>query len=140
MTDLSHRQSTDAAETASAGELVRQAAEQISRLVRDELALARAEMTAKGKQAGVGAGLLGGGGVVALYGVAALIAALILGLATAMPHWLAALIVGVLLLAAAGAMAMMGRDRVKQALPPMPEATVASVKADIDEVKERAQK
>jgi hypothetical protein len=126
------------ARSASTGELVRQAAEQISRLVRDELALAKAEMTAKGKRAGIGAGLLGGGGAVALYGVAVLIAAAILGLAEAMPAWLAALIVGVLLLGAAGALALVGRARVREALPAVPEETVRSVRADIDEVKERA--
>jgi hypothetical protein len=124
--------------SASTGELVRNAAEQISRLVRDELALAKAEMADKGKRAGVGAGLLGGGGVVALYGVAALIAALILGLAEGLPAWLAALIVGVVLLGAAGVMALVGRSRVREALPPVPEETVRSVRADIDEVKERA--
>jgi hypothetical protein len=126
------------ARPASTGDLVRQAAEQISRLVRDELALAKAEMTAKGRRAGVGAGLLGGGGAIALYGVAALTAAVILGLAEVMPAWLAALIVGVLLLGAAGALAMVGRARVKEALPAMPEETVRRVRADIDEVKERA--
>jgi hypothetical protein len=136
MTDV--RQSDN--RSASTGDLVRQAAEQISRLVRDELALAKAEMTAKGRRAGVGAGLLGGGGAVALYGVAALTAALILGLAEVLPAWLAALIVGVLLLGVAGTMALVGRERVKEALPPVPEETVRSVRADIDEVKERAHK
>jgi len=126
------------ARSASTGDLVRQAAEQITRLVRDELALAKAEMTDKGRRAGVGAGLLGGGGAIALYGVAALIAAVILGLAEAMPAWLAALIVGVLLLGAAAVLALVGRARVKQALPAVPEETVRSVRADIDEVKERA--
>jgi Flp pilus assembly protein TadB len=127
-------------DTQSTGELVRHAAEQISRLVRDELALARAEMTEKGKRAGIGAGLLGGGGAVALYGVAVLIAALILGLGEAMPYWASALIVGVLLLAAAGVMGMAGRSRVRQALPPVPEETVRSVKADVDELRERARR
>jgi uncharacterized membrane protein YqjE len=124
----------------STGELVRQAAEQISRLVRDELALARVEMTEKGKRAGMGAGLLGGGGVVALYGVAALLTAVVLALAEVMPAWLAALIVAVVLFAVAGVLAVLGRKRVKQATPPVPEETVRSVKADIDEVKERAQR
>jgi hypothetical protein len=128
------------AQDASAGELVRQTAEQISRLVRDELALARAEMTEKGKKAGVGAGLLGGGGLVALYGVAALLTAVVLGLAEAMPAWLAALIVAVVLFAVAGVLALLGRREVKQATPPVPQQAVQSVKADIDEVKERAQR
>jgi hypothetical protein len=124
----------------STGELVRQAAEQISRLVRDELALTRAEMTEKGKKAGVGAGMLGGGGLVALYAVAALLTAVVLGLAEAMPAWLAALIVAVLLSAVAGVLAMFGRKEVTQAVPPVPQETVHSVKADIDEVMERAKR
>jgi hypothetical protein len=138
MTDPSQRPNDVSDRTASTAELVRQAAEQMSRLVRDELALARAEMTEKGKRAGIGAGLLGAGGVIALYGVAALLAALILGLATGMPAWLAAAIVGVLLLAAAAIMTLVGRSRVQQALPPVPQEAAASVKADIDELKERA--
>src|SRR3954451_24381964 len=69
-----------AAQEPATGELVRQVSEQISRLVRDELALAKVEMTQKGKRAGVGAGLLGGAGVVALYGVAALLTAVVLAL------------------------------------------------------------
>jgi hypothetical protein len=112
----------------------------MSRLVREELALAKAEVTQKGKRAGVGAGLLGGGGVVALYGVAALLAAVVLALAEVMPAWLAALIVAVVLFAAAGVLVLLGRKQVKQGTPPVPEETVRSVKADIDEVKGRAQR
>jgi hypothetical protein len=139
MTDAPRNPSADAPD-ASTGELVRQAAEQISRLVRDELALAKAEMTEKGKKAGVGAGLLGGGGLVALYGVAALLAAVGLGLAEVMPGWLAALIVAVVLFAVAAVLAVSGRQQVKLAVPPVPQETMHSVKADIDEVKERAQR
>ena len=137
MTDTTHNAPTRDAEP-SVAELVQQSTEQISRLVRDELRLARAEMAEKGKQAGVGAGLLGGGGVVALYGVAALLTAIVLGLAEVMPAWLAALIVAVVLLAVAGVMAALGRNRVKQAVPPVPEQAVRSVQADVDEVKGRA--
>jgi hypothetical protein len=139
MTDVT-RNTSAGAQDGSTAELVRQAAEQISRLVRDELALARAEMTEKGKKAGVGAGLLGGGGLVALYGIAALLTAIVLGLAEAMPAWLAALIVAVLLFAVAGIMAVLGRKEVRQAAPPVPQEAVDSVKADIDEVKERAKR
>jgi hypothetical protein len=123
---------------ASTAELVKQAAEQISRLVRDELALAKAEMTEKGKRAGLGVGLFGGVGVVAAYGLGALLVAVVLGLAEVMPAWLAALIVAVLLFAIAGGLALAGRAELKKAAPPMPEQAVRSVKADIDEVKERA--
>jgi hypothetical protein len=136
MADVRERPEVEAASTA---ELVRQAAEQMSRLVRDELALARAEMAEKGKRAGIGAGLLGAGGVVALYGVAVLIATVILGLwAAGLPAWAAALIVAVVLLVTAGVLTLAGRSRVRQALPPVPAETVSSVKADIDEVKGRA--
>jgi hypothetical protein len=125
---------------AGTGDLVRQAADQISRLVRDELALARAEMVEKGKRAGTGAGLLGGGGAVALYGVAALLAAVVLGLAEGMPAWLAALIVAAALFAVAGVLAVLGRRQVAQGVPPVPQEAARSVKADIDEVRERAQR
>src|ERR1700735_2332070 len=90
------------APAASTGDLVKQLSEQVSRLVRDELRLAQLEMTRKGKQAGVGAGLLGGSGIIALYAVGCLLAAAIIGLATAVAAWLAALIVGVVLLLIAG--------------------------------------
>ena len=139
MTEVPASTSPDQRE-ASTGELVRQAAEQISRLVRDELTLARAELAAKGKRAGTGAGLLGGGGLLALYGVAALLTAVVLGLAETMPAWLAALIVAVVLFAVAGVLAVLGRTRVRQATPVVPEQTVRSVQADIEEVTERAQR
>jgi uncharacterized membrane protein YqjE len=124
----------------STAELVRQASEQVSRLVREELRLARTEMAEKGKRAGTGAGLLGGGGVVALYGIAAVLMAVVLGLAEVMPAWLAALLVGIVLLIAAAAMALLGRKKVQQATPPVPQQTVESVKADVDEVKERTRR
>jgi Flp pilus assembly protein TadB len=122
-------------------ELVKTAAEQISRLVRDELRLAQTELAQKGKHAGMGAGLFGAGGLVALYGVAALLTAVVLLLAYVMPAWLAAVIVGVVLLAVAGGLAMVGKKQVQQAAPPVPEDTVRSVKADVatvaDAVRER---
>ena len=122
---------------ASTAELVRTAAEQISRLVRDELTLARAEIAEKAKKAGTGAGLLGGSGVIALYGLAALLAAAILGLAVAMPAWLAALIVAVLLFATAGVLALVGRRELEHAKPPVPEETMRSVKRVVEDLKER---
>ncbi|HEX8628051.1 MAG TPA: phage holin family protein [Catenuloplanes sp.] len=115
----------------STSELVQRASEQISRLVRDELALARAELTEKGKHAGVGVGLFGGGGALALYGLGALIATFILLLALVMPAWVAALIVAVVLFIAAGVMALLGKKQVKQAVPPVPRAAADSVKADV---------
>src|ERR1700759_1850180 len=97
------------------GELVAKVSEHSSRLVRDELRLAQAEMTQKGKKMGWGAGLLGGAGLVALFGFGALVAAAILGLALLVAAWVAALIVaGVLFVVAAG-VAVVGKKEIRQA-------------------------
>jgi MFS family permease len=121
---------------ASVGDLVTRASEQISRLVRNEMLLAQAELKEKGKRAGTGVGLFGAAGLTALYGVGALIAGAIIGLAAAVPAWLAAVIVGVVLLAIAGVAALMGKKEVQQATPPIPEETVASVREDVNVVKD----
>jgi uncharacterized membrane protein YqjE len=119
----------------STSELVQRASEQITRLVRDEIALAKVELAEKGKHAGIGVGLFGGGGVLALYGVGALIATLIIVFDLFLPLWLAALIVTVVLFAVAGILALLGKKQVTKASPPEPAEAVASVKADVDEVK-----
>ena len=124
----------------STGQLVTQLSEQVSRLVRDELQLTRLEMTRKGKQAGTGAGLLGGSGVVALYGLACLVACAIIAISGAIAAWLAALIVGAALLAAAGIAAMLGRSRLRRATPPVPRQALGSVQADVQEIKERVRR
>jgi uncharacterized membrane protein YqjE len=118
------------------GELVKDLSTQVSTLVRQELELAKVELTAKGKQAGIGAGMLGGAGLFALYGVGALVATAILALATVVEGWLAALIVAVVLFALAGVLALMGRARARRAGPPVPEQTVATVKEDVRYTKE----
>ena len=120
------------------GELVKQLSEQMSTLVRRELQLAQLELQEKGKRAGIGAGLFGGAGAIALYGLGVLIAAAVLVLATAVEPWLAALIVGVVLLAVAGIAGLMGKKQVDQAVPPAPEQAIQSTKRDVNEVKERA--
>jgi hypothetical protein len=125
---------------ASTAELVRLAAEQISRLVRDELQLARVEMSVKARRFGTGAGLFGAAGFVALYGIGALIAALILSLALVVPAWLAALIVGVTMFVIAGLMALLGRGQFRRAVPATPEQTLNSVKADVQTVAEAVRK
>ena len=121
----------------STGELVTMMSEQVSVLIRDELKLARLEMTSKGKQAALGAGMFGASGVVVVYGVGCLLACAIIAISGVMAAWLAALIVGVALLAAAGCAALLGRRRMRKAAPPVPEQAVADVKADIGEIKER---
>ncbi|MCY1142464.1 phage holin family protein [Actinoplanes sp. Pm04-4] len=117
------------------GQLVSQLSEQVSTLVRDELTLAKLEMVEKGKRAGAGAGLLGGAGVIALYGLGALFVTIGALLALVLPVWAAALIVTVLLFAVAGVAALIGKNQVKQAVPPEPEQAMASGKRDVETVK-----
>ncbi|TDC85331.1 phage holin family protein [Micromonospora sp. KC606] len=128
-----HRTSPNGSEPSTA-ELVQRATEQVSRLVRDELALARAELTQKGKHAGIGIGLFGGGGALALYGLGALVVAAILLLDLALPAWAAALIVAVVLFLVAGVLALVGKKQVSRAVPPVPKKTVQSLRADMDVV------
>ena len=117
------------------GQLVSDATEQITRLVRDEMRLAAAELQQKGKRLGVGAGLFGAAGVLGFYGGAALVAALVLGLATLLAPWLAALIIGVVVLGVAGVLALVGKKQAQRAGPLVPKETAASVKTDIETIK-----
>ena len=117
------------------GALVHDMTQQMSTLVRDEMRLAQAEMTQKGKAAGLGIGLFGGAGLVALYGVATLIATVILALALAVPAWVSALVVTVVLFAVAGVLALVGKKNVSQATPAKPEQAIAGLKEDIATVK-----
>jgi uncharacterized membrane protein YqjE len=126
------------AESASAGELVSRLSQQLTTLVRDEMRLAQAELTQKGKKAGLGAGLFGGAGVVALFGVGALVAAAILALSLAMAAWLAAVIVAVVLFIVAGVLALVGKKEVAAAGPPVPKEAIAGIKTDVATVKESA--
>lgn len=122
----------------SLADLVRQVSTDSSHLVRSELQLFRTEMTEKAKTAGVGAGLLSGAGVVALFGVGALVTTSILALNLVLPAWLGALIVTVVLFAAAGIAALLGKKKIAQLAPPTPERTVENVRGDIAEIKESA--
>jgi uncharacterized membrane protein YqjE len=119
------------------GELVQRMSQQTASLVRQELQLAQIEMKEKGKRAGLGAGM-GGAGVFALYGVGALIATLILVLATFLEPWIAAAIVTVVLFAIAGVLALTGKKEIEQATPAAPEQAIESTKQDVDELKGRA--
>ena len=138
MTLLSESAASGEEHGASTGELVKQLSEQVSRLVRDEMKLASVEMTGKAKTAGKGAGLFGGGGVLALYGGGALVACAIIALAGVLRPWLAALIIGVALMICAGIAALAGRAQFKKATPPMPSQAADSVKADVEQIKESA--
>jgi uncharacterized membrane protein YqjE len=117
------------------GALVNQLTTQVPELIRSELRLAQAEMAEKGKRAGLGIGMFSAAGLLALFGLGTLIATVILALALAMDGWIAALIVTVVLFAAAGLFAVMGRSKVEEATPVAPERAVAGVKEDIATVK-----
>ena len=117
------------------GAVVHRLSEQLPELIRSELRLAQAELTEKGKQAGVGVGLFSAAGLVALYGVAALLATAVIALDLALPLWLSALIVTVALFAVAGVAALMGKKKVSQATPAAPEKAIAGLKEDVETVK-----
>jgi uncharacterized membrane protein YqjE len=119
----------------STGELVSRLSQEVSELVRNELKLAQVEVSGKAKKAGVGVGLFGAAGIVALYAVGVFIATAILALALVMDAWLAALIVGVVLAVAAGIAALMGKKRVAEAGPPVPTEAIDNVKRDVQAVK-----
>jgi MFS family permease len=125
---------------ASIGELVQRLSQQTATLVRQEIHLAQAEMKQKGKQAGIGAGLFGAGGVVALAAFGAFVAGLVLLIGEAVAMWISAFIVAGGLLLVAGVMALIGKKQVTEAIPPKPEAAIDSVQADVAEIKERAQR
>ncbi|MGV9455052.1 phage holin family protein [Streptomyces sp. NPDC003635] len=122
------------------GELVQRASQQLSQLVRDEMRLAQAEMTEKGKRFGKGGGLFGGAGLVGVLTLQALVATVIAALSLAMDVWVAALIVTGVLAAVTALMAALGKQQIGKASPPKPERTMDSVKADVAEIKEKAQR
>jgi uncharacterized membrane protein YqjE len=129
---------TTRTEDASLAGLGHQLSEQTTRLVRQEVELAKAELSEKVKRIGAGAGAFSAAGLLGLFGLGVLTAAVILVLATAMSAWLAALIVAAVYLALAGVMALVGKSKVESATPPLPEQAIASSKQDLEEVKTRA--
>ena len=114
------------------GELLKQLSEQTNTLVRQEMELAKAELSEKGKRAGIGAGMFGGAGLFAVYAVGALTACAILALATAVEGWLAALIVAAVYGAIAGVLALQGKNKIQEATPPAPDQTVETLKEDVE--------
>lgn len=125
-------------EQRSVSELVGQAGEQLTRLVRQEVALAKEELAEKGRRAGRGGGLLGTAGAVAYAGVLFLAAAATAALSLTLPVWAAALIVTGALFALAGLLAATGRAQLRRAAPPAPQEALGSVRADVEEMKGRA--
>ena len=121
----------------SLGELFGELSRETSELFRKEVALAKAELTQKANQVGVDIGFLAAGGAVAYAGFLALVAAVILLLGEAIPLWLSALIVGLLVGAAGGLLVRQGLQRLKT-VSPAPEQTVETLKEDAEWLKNRA--
>jgi hypothetical protein len=115
----------------SLGSLLGSLPELISRLIRGEIQLAKTELVTKLKEAGVGAGLLVGAALFGFFLLAVLITAGVLGLATVVAPWLAALIVAAVLLVVTGVLALLGVKALKKGVPPVPQHAVDSVKADV---------
>lgn len=133
-----HRPGSSAQEPVS--ELVQRASQQLTELVRGELALAQAEMKEKGRRYGKGGRLFGGAGVVGFLTLQALTATAVAALAVPLPVWAAALVVTVVLGAIAAVLAVRGRKQVDQAAPPAPQQTIENVKADVAEIKGSVQR
>ena len=106
MNDGDRKTQAPAAEPTLA-QLLERATDQISRLVRDEMAAARAELTSKGKRAGIAAAMFGGAGGVALFAVA-------------------------------GLLALVGKKQTERATPLAPQATLDSVRKDVESVQQAA--
>ncbi|MDP9189458.1 MAG: phage holin family protein [Actinomycetota bacterium] len=123
----------------SLGDLVKQLSEQSADLARKEVELAKAEMSGKAKRYGIGAGAFGGAGLFGLFAFAAITAAAILLLATAIDAWLAAVIIGAVYASIAGILALLGKKQVEEAGPPVPEQAIDSTKSDVNETQQRIQ-
>ena len=121
------------------GELLKELSDHTTTLVKQEIDLAKAELSEKGRKAGLGAGMFGGAGLFGVFAFAALTTCIIVALDSAMPLWLAALIVTVVYAAIAGVLALQGRNKVQEAGPPVPEQATESVKEDVQWAKTRAQ-
>ncbi|EFH29095.1 MULTISPECIES: phage holin family protein [Streptomyces] len=134
----SHR--TGGAAQEPVGDLVQRASQQLSQLVRDEMRLAQAEMTQKGKRFGKGGGLFGGAGLMGVLTLQALVATAIAALSLVLDVWAAALIVTAALAVVTAVMALLGKQQISKASPPAPEQTMDSVKADVAEIREKAQR
>jgi uncharacterized membrane protein YqjE len=117
------------------GALVHDLTEQVPQLIRSEIRLAQAEMTEKGKRAGLGLGMFSAAGLLGFFALCCLVTTAILALAHALPDWLSALVVAAVLLVGAGIAALMGKKEVQQATPAAPEQAIEGVKEDIAVVK-----
>ena len=123
----------------TARELTVQLGEQMSQLLRQELALAKAEMFTRARQMVLGGGMLAVAALLGLTGYLALIAAIIAGVAVALPPWAATAIVGGGLVVIAGGLAALAARRLSGGLPPL-HLTIESIRRDVGGVRARARR
>jgi len=123
--------SDEGAEHEGVAASVKQLAEDLGLLVRNDLELARKEMAEKAKSIGAGAGLLSGSAITGMLTLGALTALLIIAISMALPTWIAALIVTALWAAITAALALVGKKKVQSAGPLVPEQTIQHVKEDV---------
>ena len=117
------------------GALIHQLTTQVPELIRSEIRLAQAEVTQKGKAAGVGIGIFSIAGLLGFFAFGTLVATAVLALTNVVDAWLAALIVALVLLVAAAVAGLVGKKKVAEAGPPKPELAMEGLKEDIATVK-----
>jgi len=122
----------------STGDLLRELSDHTTTLVKQEIDLAKAELSEKGKKAGKGAGMFGGAGLFGVFAFAALTTCIIAVLESPLSLWLAALIVAVVYAAIAGVLALQGRNKIQEVGSPVPEQAIESSKEDVEWAKTRA--
>ncbi|PKH42846.1 Putative Holin-X, holin superfamily III [Nocardioides alpinus] len=128
-------QQQGAPESQTLGALVHQLSQQIPDLVRSEIRLAQAEVAEKGKRAGVGIGMFSVAGLLGFFAVGTLVTTAILGLATVLDTWLAALVVAIVLVIGAAVAGLAGKNKVAEATPAAPEKAIRGIKDDLATVK-----
>jgi Putative Actinobacterial Holin-X, holin superfamily III len=125
----------DTSGSKSTPELLRDLSAQVTTLVHEEIALAKAELSVKGKRLGEGVGLFGAAALLGFLALGALVAAAVAGLSLVLDVWLAALLVAAGLIVLAGILALVGKADVSKGAPPIPQEAVASAKEDVAWIK-----
>lgn len=116
------------------GQLVADATQDISTIVRSEIALAKAEVTAEAKIAGRGAGMLAGAAFVGLLGLIFLFHTLANVLAVWLPLWAGYLITTVVLFVLAAILGLVGKNSMSK-VKPKPERTIKNAQETIEAIK-----
>jgi hypothetical protein len=139
MSSISDVGATKPAAEKSTAELVTDLTEQFSHLARTEVRLAVREVQDKARHAGFGVASIGAAGLLAGYGLAIVLAGVVLLVALVLPAWVAAMIVGAVVLLAAGVAALVAKKQFTRSAP-MPSEAVEHAKEDVQVVREAAKR